>query len=105
MTEHGSRGPGPSRRQALSGAAAVGAASALLGGTAAADDGDARAAIVGAPRIGQSPVGVGRQKPSRALRELLAQVDPARLEATVLKLVSFGTRHTLTSQTDPARGS
>ena len=30
--------------------------------------------------------------------------DPARLEATVTKLVSFGTRHTLSSQTDPKRG-
>ena len=30
--------------------------------------------------------------------------DPARLKATVTKLVSFGTRHTLSSQTDPRRG-
>ena len=30
--------------------------------------------------------------------------DPARLKATVAKLVSFGTRHTLSSPTDPTRG-
>ena len=30
--------------------------------------------------------------------------DPARLEALVDKLVSFGTRHTLSSATDPRRG-
>ncbi|MDR7155521.1 hypothetical protein J2W40_002353 [Sphingobium xenophagum] len=30
--------------------------------------------------------------------------DPARLKATVEKLVSFGTRHTLSSATDPKRG-
>ncbi|WP_260580899.1 M28 family metallopeptidase [Sphingopyxis sp. PET50] len=31
-------------------------------------------------------------------------VDPARLKADVEKLVSFGTRHTLSSATDPKRG-
>ncbi|MFD0633503.1 M20/M25/M40 family metallo-hydrolase [Catenulispora yoronensis] len=76
---------------------AVSAASAT---SAAPDNGQ----IAGAPRIGQSPIGVGRQKPGKDLRELLARIDPARLEATVHKLVSFGTRHTLSSQTDPARG-
>ena len=30
--------------------------------------------------------------------------DPARLKATVEKLVRFGTRHTLSSATDPKRG-
>ena len=30
--------------------------------------------------------------------------DPARLKALVEKLVSFGTRHTLSSTTDPKRG-
>jgi Zn-dependent M28 family amino/carboxypeptidase len=33
-----------------------------------------------------------------------AQPDPAQLRATVEKLVSFGTRHTLSSATDPKRG-
>ena len=35
---------------------------------------------------------------------ILAAVDRARVEATVRKLVSFGTRHTLSTQDDPDRG-
>jgi hypothetical protein len=38
------------------------------------------------------------------LRQLLGQVDPARIEATITRLVQFGTRHTSSSQTDPNRG-
>ena len=87
MAEHGFHGPGPTRRQALTGAAALGTV-----------------AVTGTAGIDHKPVGIERQKPSRALRELLDQVDPARIEATVRTLVSFGTRHTLSSQTDPARG-
>jgi hypothetical protein len=34
----------------------------------------------------------------------LAQIDPSRIQATIQKLVSFGTRHTASSQTDPVRG-
>ncbi len=39
-----------------------------------------------------------------ALRALIGQIDPARIQATIQKLVSFGTRHTASSQTDPNRG-
>src|SRR5215813_3409089 len=39
-----------------------------------------------------------------ALRALLMKVDPNRIQATIEKLVSFGTRHTASSQTDPVRG-
>ncbi|GLY02789.1 aminopeptidase [Actinoplanes sp. NBRC 101535] len=38
------------------------------------------------------------------LRGILAEIDPARIEATVRTLAGFGTRHTLSSQTDPVRG-
>jgi hypothetical protein len=38
------------------------------------------------------------------VEQVLAQVSAERLAATVSKLASFGTRHTLSSQTDPARG-
>src|SRR4051794_1649822 len=38
------------------------------------------------------------------LRAIIARVSGARMKATVEKLVSFGTRHTLSSQTDPKRG-
>ncbi|WP_020670627.1 M28 family metallopeptidase [Amycolatopsis nigrescens] len=42
--------------------------------------------------------------PDRELRRILAELDAAKLEASVRKLVSFGTRHTLSTQTDPNRG-
>lgn len=44
------------------------------------------------------------QVPDSELQNILAQISPANIEATVLKLASFGTRHTLSSQTDPVRG-
>ncbi|MEU2267531.1 M20/M25/M40 family metallo-hydrolase [Streptomyces olindensis] len=72
--------------------AAVGAAGAATG-TAAAE-----------PRPGSGHPPVTAQRPSRELRALLREIDPDRVAATVHKLVSFGTRHTLSSQDDPARG-
>ncbi|NUS52138.1 MAG: M20/M25/M40 family metallo-hydrolase [Nocardioidaceae bacterium] len=54
------------------------------------------------------PDGPGRpnlpQDPDAELRAILAAVDPKRIEANVRTLVSFGTRHTLSSQDDPKRG-
>lgn len=44
------------------------------------------------------------QLPDNQLRQLLNQIDQNQLQATVQKLVSFGTRHTSSSQTDPNRG-
>ena len=44
------------------------------------------------------------QRPDRALRDILRQIDRRQLENTVRTLASFGTRHTLSSQTDPSRG-
>lgn len=44
------------------------------------------------------------QHPPPELRSLLREIDPDRIEATVRKLVSFGTRHTLSTQDDPVRG-
>src|SRR5215217_6444294 len=38
------------------------------------------------------------------LRAIIAPVSPAQLRHTIESLVSFGTRHTLSSQTDPKRG-
>ena len=49
-------------------------------------------------------VGAAPPPPSERLREIVARVSGARMKATVEKLVSFGTRHTLSSQTDPKRG-
>ncbi|HEU5356827.1 MAG TPA: M28 family metallopeptidase [Actinocrinis sp.] len=45
-----------------------------------------------------------RQPPDKALRSLIRQIDPDRIRATVQRLTEFGTRHTLSSQTDPVRG-
>jgi hypothetical protein len=44
--------------------------------------------------------------PTREQQMLAAanKVSEARLRADIVKLVSFGTRHTLSSQTDPKRG-
>lgn len=42
--------------------------------------------------------------PEARLRAIVAPVSAAQLKADVEKLVSFGTRHTLSSQTDPNRG-
>ncbi|KAJ7053439.1 hypothetical protein C8F01DRAFT_1167457 [Mycena amicta] len=44
------------------------------------------------------------QQPDAELTAMMAQVDPARIEAIITKLVSFGTRNTMSSQTDPNRG-
>jgi Peptidase family M28 len=46
------------------------------------------------------------QKPARdpAITAMVNEVSAAKIEATVRKLASFGTRNTLSSQTDPKRG-
>ncbi|WP_345074008.1 M28 family peptidase [Phytohabitans flavus] len=55
-----------------------------------------------------TPAGPGRpiqpQRPGRALRALLDEIDRRRIEAIVRRLVAFGTRHTLSTQDDPVRG-
>ncbi len=43
-------------------------------------------------------------EPYAQLRQIVAPVSGADMKRTVEKLVSFGTRHTLSSQTDPNRG-
>jgi hypothetical protein len=54
------------------------------------------------------PDGPGRrnrpQSPGRELKAILAEIDRDRIETNVRKLVSFGTRHTLSSPSDPDRG-
>ena len=45
-----------------------------------------------------------KSEPDADLRRLLGEIDPARIEATITRLVQFGTRHTSSSQTDPVRG-
>jgi hypothetical protein len=84
------------RRTFLSVSAAAAVAAPVLGGAASA---------AAAPKHIDGP---GRpvkpQRPDRELRALLREIDPRRVEATVRRLAAFGTRHTLSSQTDPVRG-
>ena len=79
---------GTTRRAFLSASAVTAAAVPFISGTAMA---------------AASP-GLARQQPDDDLRALLRQVDPGRIEATIARLVQFGTRHTASSQTDPVRG-
>jgi hypothetical protein len=78
-------------------AAAVAAAAApLIAQPASASSGGGAAPGPGGP--------VRPQRPDRDLRQLMEEVDRHRIEATVNRLVAFGTRHTSSSQTDPVRG-
>ncbi|MDR0345192.1 MAG: M28 family metallopeptidase [Nocardiopsaceae bacterium] len=79
---------GATRRAFLSASAVTAATAPLLTGTALAST---------------SPALV-RSDPDPDLRALLLQVDPDRIQATIQRLVQSGTRHTLSSQTDPVRG-
>src|SRR6476660_4469492 len=79
---------GTTRRVFLSASAVAAATVPLVSGSAQAATG------ANLPRSAADP----------GLRDLLRQIDPDRVRATILKLVSFGTRHTASSQTDPNRG-
>jgi len=65
-------------------------------------------AAVAAETAEDWPDGPGRgnrpQQPDRELRAILDAIDRDRIEANVRRVVSFGTRHTLSSQDDPDRG-
>ncbi|KAI0029423.1 Zn-dependent exopeptidase [Vararia minispora EC-137] len=54
------------------------------------------------------PIGPGTQLapqvPQRELTTMLAQIDEQRINETITSLVAFGTRNTLSTQTDPVRG-
>ncbi|GIF13320.1 M20/M25/M40 family metallo-hydrolase [Actinoplanes teichomyceticus] len=64
------------------------------------------AAAIAAPLTGAAAHASGprRRPPDATLRAILREIDPGRIEATVRRLAAFGTRHTLSSQTDPVRG-
>ncbi|WP_328502193.1 M20/M25/M40 family metallo-hydrolase [Streptomyces sp. NBC_00457] len=84
--------PSPSRRTVLT---ATAASAAVVGTGAGAAD---------AATTGERGGPATAQRPSRELRALLREISESRIEATVRKLVSFGTRHTLSTQDDPNRG-
>ncbi|WP_295657734.1 M28 family metallopeptidase [uncultured Nocardioides sp.] len=98
-----------SRRALISGTAAgTGAVLASAPGAAAAGDGSGHRSRSVLDADEHWPDGPGRrnrpQSPDAELRAIMRAVDRRRIEANVRKLVSFGTRHTLSSQTDPERG-
>ena len=61
------------------------------------------AVMLAALTCGSAGAGVRSPQDAR-LAQIASQVEAARIKATVVKLVGFGTRHTLSSQTDPKRG-
>ncbi|MFJ5543422.1 M20/M25/M40 family metallo-hydrolase [Micromonospora chalcea] len=87
----------PSRRTFLTASAAATAAAVANPLTAT----PAAAATGGPPGPGRP---ASPQRPGRELTALLREIDRRRIEATVRRLAAFGTRHTLSSQTDPVRG-
>ncbi|HEV7899204.1 MAG TPA: M20/M25/M40 family metallo-hydrolase [Planosporangium sp.] len=90
----------PTRRAFLAASAGTAAAVAapLVGGPASAADHAAASTVAGPGRP------VAPQPPDRELPALLRDLDQRRIETTVHRLVSFGTRHTLSTQDDPNRG-
>ena len=87
----------PSRRAFLSASAVTAVAAPLATRTASAGT-----APAGTARASSSAI--SRHESSDDLRAMLRDVDPNRIQATVLRLTQFGTRHTASSQTDPVRG-
>jgi len=84
---------GPSRRAFLSAAGVTAAAVPLVSVIAPASAASASAGPAN---------NTGNFDP--ALRKLISQIDPNRIQATIETLTTFGTRHTASSQTDPNRG-
>jgi hypothetical protein len=83
----------PNRRAFLSASAITAVAAPLISVVSPASAAQAAARGVAVP-----------QQFDKDLRAMLREIDPDRIKAIILKLVSFGTRHTLSSQTDPVRG-
>lgn len=67
----------------------------LLTMASAANTSAQRRPMTLAPRDGQDRA---------AIAKMLAEIDQRNIEATIRKLVSFGTRNTLSAQDDPVRG-
>ena len=92
-----------SRRGFLAGTAGTGLGLAVVGTI-----GLPLAAAGAAPGDPAWPDGPGSrnhpQRPDPELVAILAAIDPVRIEANVRKLVSPGTRHTLSVQDVPERG-
>src|ERR1044072_7041220 len=67
------------------------------------------AAVYGRPARQQKPTrGARRTRPTTPanpqIAKLVKEIDPKNIENTIRKLVSFGTRNTLSEQDNPNRG-
>jgi hypothetical protein len=93
------RRSGSTRRTFLSASAATAVAAPIVVQSATANAAPATGAAAARSATINSP-----QVFDPALRALLHDIDPARIQAIIQKLISFGTRHTASSQTDPNRG-
>ena len=92
-TPYVSGSKGPSRRAFLSASAVTAVAAPIVA--------QASPALAAPAGLG-SAQSTGTFDP--ALRTLISQIDPNRIQATIQRLTQFGTRHTASSQTDPVRG-
>jgi Zn-dependent M28 family amino/carboxypeptidase len=84
-------------RPALIAAVAAGFVAGGVGGAIALRPGSA-------PARASHVAGAFHQPVPAEFRGMLNQMSAANIKATITKLVSFGTRQTLSSQTDPTRG-
>jgi hypothetical protein len=84
-------------RPALIAAVAAGFVAGGVGGAIALHPG-------AAPAKGNSAAGGLHQPVPAEFRTMVNQMSATNIKATINKLVSFGTRQTLSSQTDPNRG-
>jgi hypothetical protein len=84
---------GTSRRVFLSASAVTAVAAPLI----------SHAAPASAATAGHAPA-LTRRHHSDDLRAIVREIDPGRIQATILRLTQFGTRHTASSQSDPVRG-
>ncbi|HYY57010.1 MAG TPA: hypothetical protein VE842_06720, partial [Pyrinomonadaceae bacterium] len=62
--------------------------------------------VGGATRPVREPSTLARRQAARRpeIARLISEIDARNIERTIRKLVSFGTRNTLSAQDDPARG-
>src|ERR1043166_9423594 len=52
----------------------------------------------------QNPLPAPSNKPNPDIQKMIREVSAKNIQATILKLVSFGTRNTLSEQDNPNRG-
>src|SRR5215216_7027336 len=54
--------------------------------------------------VSAQPSGRSARARNRTIANIVREIDARNVEATIRKLVSFGTRNTLSEQNDPKRG-